>query len=143
MSAASELMQAIYTKLTGDSAFVVQLGSGVVTDRLLEKKVLPCVVFAEVDSRDYSTASERGQEHFIRIDIWGEGQSRKQLQGLSHSIKQLLNDAALELGGGHRLVSLFFISERAARDKGKAEQLVSLRFRAVTEEAAVVDGIDP
>lgn len=140
MSAASQLMQAIYAHLQGDSGFMVRLGAGVISDRLRERVSLPAVIFSEIDSRDFSTASENGEEHFLTLTIWGDGKSRKESQALAASVKHLLDDAALALGADQHLVTLRFLQERAGREKGKAEQSVSLRFRAVTEALPEPDG---
>lgn len=143
MSAASQLLQALYGRLKSESAFAELLGDGVVAERLMERGRLPAVIFAEVDSRDNSTASEGGEVHFISIDIWSDGTSRMQAQKLAAFTRQLLVDAALDLGPDHHLVGFYFLDEKTGRDKGKAEHSIRLRFRAVSEPVVSNDEIDP
>ena len=64
MSAANPLLRAIVKKLAGDVALTTLIPGGIV-DRLLPRANLPCIVFDELDTRAYSTATEKAEEHFL------------------------------------------------------------------------------
>lgn len=115
MRAANALLQAVHARLVRDAELVGMVGSGGIVDRLLPRPVLPCVAFGEIDSRDYSTASERGEEHFLTIEVWSEEGGRKLAQDIAVRILALLDDAPLVLAGGIALVSLFYRNSRSVR----------------------------
>jgi hypothetical protein len=133
MSAANAVMSAIYAALSGDAALSALLGGGVISDRLMERAKLPAIVLSAIDSRDYSTASEAGEEHFITLDIWADGQGRKAALTIAARVKALLHDVSLSLGSEHHLVAIRLMEQRSLRQKQRPEQSLSLRFRAVTE----------
>jgi hypothetical protein len=133
MRAANALLQAVHARLVGDAELVGMVGPDGIIDRLLPRPVLPCVAFGEIDSRDYSTASERGEEHFLTIEVWSEAGGRKLAQDIAVRILALLDDAPLVLGGGIALVSLFYRNSRSARPAKTKQFLTEIRFRAVTE----------
>jgi hypothetical protein len=132
MSAENALMKAVYARLTGDAALVAQLGAGGILDRLLPRMRLPAIVFAEMETRDYSTATEPGAEHFWTIEVWAEGEGRRAAEVLAARVKLLLADAALTLEGSV-LVNLTFQSSRSRREPKTKLWVIDLRFRAVTE----------
>lgn len=133
MRAANALLQAVHARLSRDAELVGMVGSGGIVDRLLPRPVLPCVAYGEIDSRDYSTASERGEEHFLTIEVWSEEGGRKLAQDIAVRILALLDDAPLVLGGGIALVSLFYRNSRSVRQAKTKQFLTEIRFRAVTE----------
>lgn len=133
MRAANALLQAVHLRLSGDAELTAMVGRGGIIDRLLPRPVLPCVAYGEIDSRDYSTASERGEEHFLTIEVWSEEGGRRLAQDISVRILALLDDAPLVLGGGMTLVSLFYRSSRSVRQAKTRQFLTEIRFRAVTE----------
>ncbi|NTF31258.1 DUF3168 domain-containing protein [Rhizobium skierniewicense] len=133
MRAANALLQAVHAQLSGDAVLVGLVGRGGLVDRLLPRPVLPCVVFGEIDSRDYSTASEQAEEHFLTIEVWSEEGGRKLAQDIAVRVLALLDDAPLTLGGGIALVSLFFRNSRSVRQAKSKQFLTEIRFRAVTE----------
>ncbi len=133
MRTANALLQAVHIRLAGDAVLVGMVGARGIIDRLLPRPVLPCVAFGEIDSRDYSTASERGEEHFLTIEVWSEEGGRKLAQDIAVRVLTLLDDAPLVLGGGIALVSLFYRSSRSMRQAKTKQFLTEIRFRAVTE----------
>ncbi|SCX36068.1 DUF3168 domain-containing protein [Agrobacterium rosae] len=133
MMAANALLQAVHIRLAGDAVLVDMVGARGIIDRLLPRPVLPCVAFGEIDSRDYSTASERGEEHFLTIEVWSEEGGRKLAQDIAVRVLALLDDAPLVLGGGIALVSLFYRNSRSVRQAKTKQFLTEIRFRAVTE----------
>jgi Protein of unknown function (DUF3168) len=132
MSAENALMKAVFARLAGDAALVAQVGADGVRDRLLPRMRLPAIVFGEMETRDYSTATESGAEHFWTIEIWAEGEGRRTAEVLAARVKLLLADAALTLDGAV-LVNLLFQSSRSRREPKTKFSVIDLRFRAVTE----------
>jgi hypothetical protein len=133
MRAGNALLQAVHAQLVRDAELVGMVGRSGIIDRLLPRPVLPCVAFGEIESRDYSTASERGEEHFLTIEVWSEEGGRKLAQDIAVRILALLDDAPLLLGGEIALVSLFFRNSRSVRQAKSKQFLTEIRFRAVTE----------
>ncbi|EUB95253.1 Protein of unknown function DUF3168 [Rhizobium sp. CF080] len=132
MTAGNALLRAIHQTLTNDAALTAIVGADGIRDRLLPRAKLPCVVFGEMETRDFSTATEAGEEHLLVLEIWSDGEGRRQVQeiaGLAHS---MLHDAGLALEGA-ALVSLLQVSMRTRREPKTKFYLGEMRFRAVTE----------
>ena len=134
MRAGNALLQAIHAQLSGDAVLVGMVGQRGIVDRLLPRPVLPCVAYGEIDSRDYSTGSEKSEEHFLNIEVWSNEGGRKLAQDIAVRILTLLDDAPLVLGEGIALVSLFYRSSRSVRETKSKQFLTEIRFRAVTEQ---------
>ncbi|CUX21979.1 DUF3168 domain-containing protein [Agrobacterium fabrum] len=131
MSAGNALLQAIFARLTGDAALMTLITGGVV-DRLLPHAVLPCIVLGDLESRDYSTATEKAEEHFLSLQIWSDANGRKGAGEIAARLKNLLDDAALPIAGAS-LVNLQFLSSRSRREAKTRNFVSEMRFRAVTE----------
>jgi hypothetical protein len=133
MTAANALLKAIHGRLASDAALSPILGADGIRDRLLARPNFPSIVFGEMETRDYSTSSEMGEEHFITIEIWSEGEGRREAQQIAGLVRNLLHDAALSLDGA-ALVNLLHLRTRTRREPKTKYQVAELRFRAVTEE---------
>jgi hypothetical protein len=131
VSAANPLLQAIFARLSGDAALVALTPGGIV-DRLLPRAVLPSIVIGDLESRDYSTATEKAEEHFLSLEIWSDANGRKRVGEIAERVKTLLDDAALPLVG-ISLVNLHLLSSRSRREPKTRNFLAEMRFRAVTE----------
>ncbi|AAK86766.2 hypothetical protein EN41_16455 [Agrobacterium tumefaciens] len=131
MSAVNALLQAIFARLTGDAALMTLITGGVV-DRLLPHAVLPCIVLGDLESRDYSTATEKAEEHFLSLQIWSDANGRKGAGEIAARVKNLLDDAALSIAGVS-LVNLQLLSSRSRRETKTRNFVSEMRFRAVTE----------
>jgi hypothetical protein len=132
MTAANVLIRAIHQRLSGDPALIAATGSDGIRDRLLPRPKLPCIVFGETETRDFSTASEPGEEHFLTLEIWSDGEGRREGQEIAGRIHDLLHDAALLLDGAV-LVNLLTLGMRTKREPKTKFYVVEMRFRAVTE----------
>jgi hypothetical protein len=132
MTAANALLTAVYQRLSGDAALVALVGPEGIRDRWLARARLPCVVFGEIETRDFSTSAEAGEEHFLTLEIWSEADGRRQGQEIAGRLQALLHDAAFALEGAV-LVSLLRMSARTLRDAKTKLFLTDMRFRAVTE----------
>ncbi len=131
MSAANPLLAAIFSRLSGDAALTALLPGGVV-DRLLPRALLPCIVIGDVESRDYSTSTEKSEEHFLTLEIWSAAEGRRRAGEIADRVKALIDDAALPLKGAV-LVNLQLISNRSRREPKTRNFIAEMRLRAVTE----------
>lgn len=132
MTAANTLLAAIHQRLAGDVVLAGMIGPDGIRDRLLPRPKLPCVAFGEMETRDYSTSSEGGEEHFLTLEIWSGGEGRREAQEIAGLVRGLLHDAALTLDGAV-LVSLLQVGMRTRREPKTRFHLAEMRFRAVTE----------
>ncbi|WP_377295694.1 DUF3168 domain-containing protein [Rhizobium sp. SGZ-381] len=132
MSAENALMKAVFARLSTDATLSAQVGADGIFDRLLPRMRLPAIVFGEIETRDYSTATEPGAEHFLTLEVWADGEGRRTAQALAARVKLLLADQALALEAAV-LVSLTFQSSRSRREPKTRLFVIDLRFRAVTE----------
>ncbi|WP_395517256.1 DUF3168 domain-containing protein [Pseudorhizobium flavum] len=132
MSAANALLVAIHARLAADPQLVAMIGTDGIRDRLLPRPVLPTLVMGEMETRDYSTATEAGEEHRLVLEVWSDAAGRREAEELAERVRGLLQDAALTLAG-HLLVSLAHERTRTRRQANAKLFLAELRFRAVTE----------
>ncbi|PRX10474.1 UNVERIFIED_ORG: uncharacterized protein DUF3168 [Martelella mediterranea] len=133
-SAENALLGAIHRTLNSDAALSALIGADAIFDRLLSRPRLPAIVFGECETRDYSTSTESGSEHFLTIEIWSEAHGRKTLQTIEARVKALLHDSDLSLSG-FALINLLHRSTRVRRVTRTGYFLAEMRFRAVTEPA--------
>ena len=132
MSAANALLVAIHARLAADPQLVAMIGTDGIRDRLLPRPVLPAFVVGEMETRDYSTATEAGEEHRLVLEVWSDAAGRREAEELAERVRGLLQDAALTLAG-HLLVSLAHERTRTRRQANAKLFLAELRFKAVTE----------
>ncbi|OJF95897.1 DUF3168 domain-containing protein [Pararhizobium antarcticum] len=132
MSAAQALQAAIYARLSEDAVLTALIGTDGVHDRLLLRRDEPHVRFAGIETRDWSTASEPGEEHIVTLEVRsGEGGHRV-TQAIAARLHALIDDAALPLSGAV-LVNLRHQKTRFVRDAKARGHLAEMMFRAVTE----------
>lgn len=133
MTTANLLLQAIFARLAGAAALTALIGANGVRDRLVAGSKLPCLVLGELDSRDFSTATEPAEEHFLTIEVWSDVSGRRQALDIAGLVASLLQDAALVLGGGAVLVNLEHSSTVSRREAKTKLFLAEVKLRAVTE----------
>ncbi len=129
---ASALQQAAFERLSADAGLKALVGQNRIHDRLVEKAALPHVLFAAMDSRDWSTSTESGEEHTLRLEVWSDDNGKRQMQSIVAAIKLALHDQPLALEG-HRLVNLRLLSSALKREPKTRRHQANLTFRAVTE----------
>lgn len=132
MSAANALLQAIHQRLSSDAALSAAIGPDGIRDRVLPRAALPCIVFGDMETRDFSTSTESGEEHFLTLEIWSDGEGRWLTQQISRLVRGLLHDAALTTAGVS-LVSLLHVGMKSRREPKTKFYVAEMRFRAVTE----------
>lgn len=132
MSAANALLKAIHERLAADAALAALTGGQVLIDRLAEPATLPLIALGEMDTRDFSTATEGGEEHLFSLVVWSQAEGRREAETIAAAVKALLHDAGLTLDGAV-LVSLFHLKTRTRREPKSRRFTAELAFRAVTE----------
>ena len=108
------------------------LGGSYVYDFVPQRAAYPFVSLGNVVSRDWSTSSERGDEHALTLHIWSKARGKKQCHLIVSSVRRVLHDVELSVED-HSLVNLRheFSDVRLDPDGETFHGIV--RFRAVTE----------
>lgn len=101
-----------------------------VFDHVPQGAAEPFVYFGAIETRDWSTANEKGHEHFVSVRIKSKADGKKEAQSIIAEIEAALDNAPLALDG-HRLINLALTLWNAERDGDRYNGLV--RFRAATE----------
>ncbi|TWF57003.1 DUF3168 domain-containing protein [Neorhizobium alkalisoli] len=132
MTAAGALLKAIHQRVSGDPALATIIGPDGLYDRLLARPKFPCIVFGDMETRDYSTGTEPGEEHFLTLEIWSDADGRRQVQEIAGLLGEVLAgiEPALE---GAALVNLVMTGLKIARQPKTRFYLAEMRLRAVTE----------
>jgi Protein of unknown function (DUF3168) len=131
-AAALALQEAMRAALLAHEPLVVLLGGRHVFDELPRGAGPSHVTFGEIETRDWSTASERAEEHFVTLAVRTNQRGRRLAQEICDEITAALDGTPLLLAG-HRLVNLRVIFWNVAREKNAQTFAATLRFRAATE----------
>ncbi len=131
-SAGWALQQAIFARLTSDSALTGLLGGARVFDDVPPRAALPYVTFAPGTERDWSTGSDAGCEHAITLHVWSRAAGRKETLAIAEAVRASLHEATLALTG-HRLINLRHEASEIRRDADGETYHGIVRLRAVTE----------
>jgi hypothetical protein len=126
------LQQAVFARLTSDSALVALLGGARVYDDVPVRAAFPYVTFAQGSERDWSAGNEAGTEHAVVLHVWSRASGRKETLAVSEALRAALHDAALSLTD-HRLINLRHETTDVRRDPDGETYQGIVRFRAVTE----------
>ncbi|WP_165214268.1 DUF3168 domain-containing protein [Affinirhizobium pseudoryzae] len=132
MSAQQALLRAIHARLLGEPLLAPLLAAGGIRDQSMPRPRLPTLTYGEIDSRDYATATEPGEEHVLTLDLWSDAEGRAAAQTLAAAVRASLHHAPLTLTGAH-LVSLICQGIKSRRDAESGLFVVEVSFRAVTE----------
>lgn len=132
MSAQQALLRAIHARLLAEPSLASLLAAGGIRDQIAPRPRLPALVYGEIDSRDYATATEPGEEHVLTLGLWSDAEGRAGAQALAAAVRASLHHATLTLTGAH-LVSLICQGIKSRRDEDSGLFVVDVSFRAVTE----------
>ena len=110
------LQQAIYQRLTGDSALMA-LVSGVF-DRPPEGTPFPYVTLGESMGSDWSTKTTTGMEHHLSLHIWSREGGRKEAATIMERLHTLLHQTNLSVSGQTLVMIRFTASAIALEDDG-------------------------
>ncbi len=133
-TAAAALRAAIHDALVNDGALAALLGGPKVYDEPPAGAALPYVTLGEARIADFSTGSERGEEHRLTLHAWSRQGGHREAHMIAGALLQALDDAPLE-PAGHHLVNLRFAVADIRREADGRTYHALVRFRAVTEPA--------
>ncbi len=128
------LQKAIFAALTNDSALTALLGGPSVYDRVPADATLPYITLGDGTWRDWSTATETGAEHELRLHIWVRDGGRQYVRTIADTVHARLHDQPLALEEGV-LVNLRFQRAQILTDPdGETWHGIAV-YRAVTDAA--------
>lgn len=138
MSAALAVQQAVYDALRNDAEMVGALGGTNIYDDVPPAARLPWIVFDRIESEDWSTGTETGEEHEIALTVWSRGDGRRQAQHLASLAVAALCGAGAPLAApldhnGHRIINFTHERTLSRSDRDSGHYQSRLVFRAVTE----------
>ena len=133
-SAGWALQRAVYERLTSAAEVTATLGGPNVYDDVPRGATYPYLTIGQSSTRDWSTASEDGEEHTLTLHVWTRSRGRRQVQVIMSAVRTALHDASLTLSG-YALVNLRHELSEARRDGDGETYHGLMRFRAVTEPA--------
>lgn len=132
MNAALAVQQAMRAALLADGTLLSLLGGAHVYDELPRGEPPLYVAFNGIETRDWSTQTDRAHEHFITIEVMTNERGRALAQSICNAIEAALDQATLTLVD-HRLINLRLVFWSVSRAKPAQNFGASLRFRAATE----------
>lgn len=132
MNAGLSLQQAMRSAMLAHAPLTALLGGDRIFDEIPRGEPPPFVVFAEIETRDWSVVDQKAHEHFFTLDVTTNERTRKLAQNIAQEIETALDLTHLALTG-HRLINLAVVSWSASRRKPTDTFGASLRFRAATE----------
>ena len=134
MTTASWALQAaIHTALTEDVDVLAVLGGARIYDHVPRGASYPFVTFGTTSERDWSTGSDRGNEHIVILNVWSQDQGRAQVQQMIEAVRAALHDRPLLPIG--RLINLRHEASDTRREADGERYSGTIRLRAVTEPA--------
>ena len=92
----------------------------------------PYVTLGEARIADFSTGTERGEEHQLTLHAWSRQGGHKEAHLVAGALLQALDDAPLTLDD-HRLINFRFALADVRREADGRTYHAVVRFRAVTE----------
>ncbi|MDR6952711.1 hypothetical protein J2X65_002070 [Ancylobacter sp. 3268] len=132
MSAATALRAALYQALVADAPLTAALGGARIHDVPPASPDFPYVTLGEAQVLDWSTATERGEEHRLTLHVWSRQGGHGEAHRIAALVQEALHDAALPLAEG-RLINLRHTGAEIRRESGGRTYRAIVRFRAVTE----------
>lgn len=126
------LRVAIRNALHSDIDLATRLGSDFVVDEATAERSPPYIAFGDMRSRDWSTASDKGAEHSVVIEVWSRHRGVNDALEVGERIAAILDDAPLAIAGFHLVLMRHQATETARRDKGRLAS-ARLTFRALVQ----------
>ena len=126
------LRKAIRNALLANAALVARLGGPSIFDEAPREAIPPYVAYGDGLARDWSSATDRGTEQFIILNVWSLQRGLREALEIADLVGGLLDDKPLTLDG-HHLVNLRLVSVETRREANGRFARASLRLRAATE----------
>jgi hypothetical protein len=131
-TSAVALRAAIHDALVADAPLNALLGGPKVYDEPPPSAAFPYVTLGDARVTDWSTGSERGEEHQLTLHAWSRQGGHKEAHLVAGALLQALDDAPLVLTD-HRLINFRFALADVRREADGRTYHALVRFRAVTE----------
>ena len=128
------LRKAIFARLDSDAGLTALIGAGRVHDEVPRGRTPPYLVIGEGTVRDWSTASDRGNEHLLALTAWSKEAGAREALGIASAALAALEGLAPAIDG-HRLINLVALGIEVRREDNRSLVRATLRLRAVTEMA--------
>ena len=132
MNAALALQQAMRNALLANTTLTTLLAGAHVFDEVPRGEPGLHVHFSGIETRDWSTSTQKAHEHFVSIDVVTNERSRARAQAICNAIETALDNAVLVLTD-HRLINLRSTFWNVGKAKASNNFNATLRFRAATE----------
>jgi hypothetical protein len=129
VSAAHVLAEAVFAVL--DAALAVPVHDAPPVDA-----ALPYVVIGPIRTTPWRADDLAGEDHALSVHVWSRYRGAREVRTLMDAARAALEDADLA-PAGHRLVLLTFAGAEDARANDGVTRHGTLRFRALTEPAAL------
>lgn len=126
------LRKAVKAALAAHAGLTAELGGPKIYDEAPRGTAAPYVTFGDGQWRDWSTATERGGQQTLVLDVWTDHRGARKALAVAEQLAVALDGAALVLDG-HRLVDLRLDAMDTRREGAGRLARASLRFRATTE----------
>lgn len=132
ISAEHALQEAIYAALIDNPLLVEALGGAKIYDRVPEDVSFPYVAFANLSTRDRSTATESGYECRITLNVWSRHSGKREVFDILHLLRLSLEGQNLALAN-YALVNLREEFSDVSQDRDRLTFRGTIRFRAFIE----------
>ncbi|MDE2444799.1 MAG: DUF3168 domain-containing protein [Alphaproteobacteria bacterium] len=132
MSPGLAVQQAMRAALLARPPLTTLLGGAHVFDEVPRGANPPYVLFAGLETRDWSVIDQKAHEHFISLEVVTSARSRALAQNICTEIELALDNASLTLTD-HKLVNLRAIFSNTIKSISTNHFGAVLRFRAATE----------
>lgn len=132
MAYSGSLQEAVYARLTGDTALGALVGTAIYDAVPTEAEGL-YVTLGEERVRDFSTKTSLGGVHTFSVNVYSPEEGFAQVKAVGKAVCEALIDAPLVLAEGV-LVGLHFVLARADRGDLPSRRSVTLQFRAVVDQ---------
>ncbi|QND52397.1 DUF3168 domain-containing protein [Phyllobacterium sp. 628] len=133
-SAGLQLQKALLKALKAD-AELNDWVDGRIYDHVPSRSEFPYITFGSATGYDWSTATERGSEHLMTLQVWSRGDFRKTVFEIMDRISRVLGIAPLKLDA-HELINLNLEYTQAIAANSRDGYAGTMRYRAVTEEVS-------
>jgi hypothetical protein len=135
MNAMVELQKAVLATLSSAPALQALIGVGRIFDHVPPSIAFPYVTFGQTAIYDWSTSTEKGNEHLFTLHAWSKGKGKDEVMAVIAAIGERL-DAAPPAPAGFHLINLRLEYSEARYDEDLGGYHGLLRYRAITEPVA-------
>ena len=132
VSASYEIQQAIFDRLTGDSAFIAVAGDVLDAPR---ESTFPYVVLGEDLETPWDVFGRDGAECLVTLHIYSREPGFKQSKQILAEMVRALGDSPLSVDG-FDLVHCWYNGSDSFREPDMKTRRIAVRFRVTTQKEA-------